>query len=352
MADTGFFLPSSLEASDSELIAVAQRADTLGYHSVWTGESWGRDAFTVLATIACHTQTLRVGTGIVNVFSRSPAMIAQSIASLDLISQGRAILGLGTSGRIVIEEWHGIPYQQPLARTREYLEIIRMALAGETVNYDGELFKLRRFRLAAPPIQPRLPIYVASLGPKNLELTGRLADGWLPVWTGRSQLSALKETVAQAASGAGRDISQITVAPQILCYAADTPEELAEGERLMRSQMAYYIGGMGTYYYDLFQRSGYKAEADAIRSAWSARNRSQAADAVSDAMLESICILGDPVACRARIDAFRQSGADLPIIAFPHGASLSASLRTLEALAPQSLPPADSPAVNSITGSP
>jgi len=342
MADTGLFVSSSREASDSELITLAQRADFLGYHSVWTGESWGRDAFTVLAMIACHTQTMRVGTGIVNVFSRSPAMIAQSIASLDLVSQGRAILGLGSSGRIVIEEWHGIPYQQPLARTREYLEIIRMALAGETVNHEGALFKLRRFRLSAPPKQPRLPIFLASLGPKNLELTGQLADGWLPVWTGRHQLSALKETVAQAASRAGRDISQITVAPQILCYAANTPEELAAGARLMRSQMAYYIGAMGSYYYKLFRRSGYKAEADTIKSAWSDGDRARAAGTVSDDMLENICIIGDPGVCRTKLDAYRQSGADLPIIAFPHGASHSAKLHTLEALAPQPPPTASS----------
>ncbi len=158
--------------------------------------------------------------------------------------------------------------------------------------------------------------------------------------------------MAQSASRAGRDISQITVAPQILCYAANTSEELAEGERLIRSQLAYYIGGMGSYYYDLFQRSGYKAEADAIRGAWADGDRGKAAGAVTDDMLENICILGDPGACRAKLDAFRQSGADLPILAFPHGASLLASLRTLEALAPQSQSPADSPAFNSITGSP
>lgn len=157
-------------------------------------------------------------------------------------------------------------------------------------------------------------------------------------------LSASKETVAQAASRAGRDISQITVAPQILCYAAETPEELAEGERLIRSQMAYYIGGMGSYYYDLFRRSGYQAEAEAIRSAWAGGDRGRAAGSVSDDMLENICIIGDPVTCRTRLEAYRHSGADLPIIAFPHGSSLSANLSTLEALAPRCNPAADSTA--------
>ena len=146
MAATALFLNSSQNSSDADLISVAQQADSLGFHSLWTGESWGRDAFTFLTMIACHTRSLRLGTGIVTVFSRTPAMIAQSIASLDIISQGRAILGLGTSGRIVIEDWHGLPYQKPLERTGEYIEIIRLALAGEPVNHVGEIFRLNRFR--------------------------------------------------------------------------------------------------------------------------------------------------------------------------------------------------------------
>ncbi len=335
MAATGLFINSSRETSDANLISIAQHADVMGYHSFWTGESWGRDAFTVLTMIACHTRSLRLGTGIVTVFSRTPALIAQSIASLDLVSQGRAILGLGTSGRAVIEGWHGLPYQRPLARTREYVEIIRQALAGGPVNYEGEFFRLGRFRLAAPPIQQRMPIYLASLGPKNLELTGQVADGWLPILTDRGQLSALTETVARAASSVGREISQITVAPQILCYAADTSEEMDEGERLIRSHMAYYIGGMGSYYYNLFRRFGYRAEAGAVRDAWASGERSKAAGAISERMLENVSVLGGAAWCRAKLDEYRRNGADMPIVALPHGSSLPAIMRTLESLAPK-----------------
>ena len=325
---------SGQDTSGQDLVAVAQEAEALGYDTCWTGESWGRDAFTVLTMLACHTTSLHLGTGILPVFSRTPGLIAQSIASLDQISQGRAVLGLGTSGRTVIEDWHGISYRQPLQRTREYAEIIRMALSGNPVNYSGKIFQLRRFRLGLSPVQQHLPIYLASLGPKNLWLTGELADGWLPIWVDQQRLPDLKEEVGKAASAAGRDISQITVAPQILCCVADNPEELAWAEKEARRHMAYYIGGMGQYYYNLFCRFGYLAEADAVRQAWSDRNRDRAAAAISDQMLENITVLGNAETCRTKLDRFRAQGADMPVVAFPHGATGSSIVKTLRALAP------------------
>lgn len=335
MNATALTFSSRQDTSNEELVALAQHAEALGYHTFWTGESWGRDAFTVLSLLACHTSTLRLGTGIVSVFSRTPALLAQSIASLDLISQGRATLGLGTSGRIVIQDWHGLPYRQPLDRTREYVEIIRLALSGGPVDYQGRFFQLRRFRLGLSPVQQRLPLYLASLGPKNLELTGQLADGWLPIWVDNRRLPDLKETVAKAASKAGRDISEITVAPQILCYTAATEEDLAEAAAQVRGHMAFYIGGMGSYYYNLFCRFGYQAEADKVREAWADHRRDQAAAAITDEMLENITVMGDANTCRAKLARFRNQGADMPVVAFPHGASPAAIRRTLDALAPR-----------------
>ena len=344
MTRIGLTLSSRQDASDQDLIAVAREAEALGYDTCWTGESWGRDAFTVLTLLACHTKTLRLGTGIIPVFSRTPGLIAQSIASLDLISQGRAVLGLGTSGRVVIEDWHGVSYRQPLRRTLEYLEIIRMALSGNPVNYQGEIFQLQRFRLGLSLVQQHLPIYLASLGPKNLRLTGELADGWLPIWVDQQRLPDLKEEVANAASAAGRDISQITVAPQILCCVAENPEELAQAEREARSHMSYYIGGMGQYYYNLFCRFGYRAEADAVRQAWFERDRDRAAAAISGQMLDNITVLGDAETCRFKLRRFREMGADMPVVAFPHGATRSAIEKTLRALAPVPAPaPAGKP---------
>ncbi|MCE2499488.1 MAG: LLM class flavin-dependent oxidoreductase, partial [Dehalococcoidia bacterium] len=226
---------------DSDLIAVAQAADRLGYESFWTGESWGRDAFTVLTMLACNTERIGLGTGIVTVYSRTPGMIAQSIASLDQISGGRAILGLGSSGRIVIEDWHGVKFDHPVARTAEYIDIIRMALAGERVNYEGRFYNLKRFRMGARPVQERIPIYVASLGQRNLELTGRAADGWLPIWTHREKLPLVREPLTKAADAAGRSASDITTAPQILCCASDDEETVADAVKQARAHMAFYV---------------------------------------------------------------------------------------------------------------
>lgn len=323
------------DGAAQDLMLVARLADDLGYHTFFAGEAWGMDAITVLTAVACHTSKLRVGTAILPVFSRTPALIAQSIASLDLISNGRATLGLGTSGRIVIEDWHGLPFRHPLRRTEEYIQIIRQALSGGQVNFDGDFFKLSRFRLGVPPIQTNVPIYLASLGPKNLELTGRLADGWLPIWLHRDKLSELKEPIVQAASRAGRAMADITVAPQIMCYAAESAQELAEVEGKVRSHMAYYIGGMGTYYYDLFCRSGFQSEADAVREAWAIRDRGRAAEAISSQMLDGIAVLGDAETCRSRLERFRSAGADMPVITFPNGSTLAGIQRTIEALAPR-----------------
>ena len=333
---------SRQESSNDALVAVAQRADDLGYHSFWTGESWGRDAFTMLTLVACHTRNIMLGTGIVPVYSRTPGLIAQSIASLDLISQGRAILGLGTSGRIVIEDWHGVPYREPLRRTREYIEIVRQALSGGRVNYEGRFFQLRRFAMGVSPIQLNVPIYLASIGPRNLQLTGELADGWLPIWVDLQYLPDLIDTVARASGKAGREISQITVAPQVLCYVTESEEDLAEAEMLMRSHMVYYIGGMGDYYYNLFCRYGYQQEADRVRAFWQDRERGKAAAAISDRMLENITVFGDAATCRAKLDQFRSRGVNMPVVAFPHGTGDDTIFRTLEALAPA--PPEESEA--------
>ncbi|MDA0263063.1 MAG: LLM class flavin-dependent oxidoreductase [Chloroflexi bacterium] len=335
MNDIGLFLNASRETGDEDVIAIAQQADMLGYHSFWTGESWGRDAFTVLTMVACHTENLRLGTGIVTVFSRTPALIAQTVASLDILSKGRAILGLGSSGKVVIEGWHGVPFDAPLARTREYIEILRKALAGGTVDHQGRFYQMARFRMISPPVQERIPIYIASLGPKNLALTGEMADGWLPIWANRERLPDLKEQIATAASKAGRSIADVTAAPYLMCYAADNAQDLAHGEQLLRAHMAYYIGGMGTFYFESFSRAGFAAEAQAVREAWGSGDRERAAASVSERMLESVAVLGGPDQCRSQLARFRQAGADMPIATFPHGASLEAIRRTIAALAPQ-----------------
>ena len=334
MSATALHMGSREDISDEELVSLAQQAERLGYEAIFTGEAWGRDAFTVLTMIACHTSRIRLATGIVPVFSRTPGLIAQSIASLDRISKGRAILGLGTSGRLVIEQWHGIPYRKPVTRTREYMEIIRSVLYGRPAEYDGEFFQLSRFRLGVQPVQRHIPMYVASLGPRNLALTAELADGWLPIWVDRRRLPEMIGEMAEAALPAGRELYTITVAPQIICYVTEDAEELAETEKRVRGHMAYYIGGMGEYYYNLFSRSGFQAEADAVREAWSAGDRGKAAATIPDELLENITIIGDAATCLSRMERFRRAGADMPVVAFPHGSTLEGMRRTMEVLAP------------------
>ena len=334
MRRAGLTLGTRQDVDDGETIALVTRADELGYDTVWTGEAWGRDVFTVLTMIACHTRNLRVGTGIATVFSRTPAMIAQSIASLDIVSRGRAVLGLGTSGRRVVEGWHGVSYQRPLERTAEYIRIIRLALSGQRVDFEGEMFRLARFRLPFMPLRTSIPIYVASLGPRNLALTGEMADGWLPTWVHLDHLPGMKDQVRAGAEGAGRTIDQVSTAPYILCYVARDSEEMDRGRRLVGGHMAYYIGGMGDYYHRLFSRYGYREECDRIRAAWRSGDRALAASLVSDDMLDKVAVLGGADECRAKLDAYRAAGADVPVVGFPHGCSHEETMRTLEALAP------------------
>ena len=159
----GLSINTRSETSNEELIAIAKLADEQGYHSFWAAESWGRDAFTILAMIACNTQNIGLATGIVNVFSRTPALIAQSIASLDIMSKGRAILGLGSSGKVVVEGWHGVPFDSPLGRTREYVEIIRKALSGAPVDHQGKFYQMERFRIWAPIISLRMVSRISNV---------------------------------------------------------------------------------------------------------------------------------------------------------------------------------------------
>jgi alkanesulfonate monooxygenase SsuD/methylene tetrahydromethanopterin reductase-like flavin-dependent oxidoreductase (luciferase family) len=252
-------------------------------------------------------------------------------ASLDELSGGRFILGLGISGPIVIQDWHGIPFERPIQRTREAVAIIRLSLAGERVTHAGEVFQVQRFRLDFHPPRPRIPIYLASIGPKNLRLTGEVADGWLPIYCSPEGLAAMGEEVAAGAKAAGRDPAAVEVAPYILTCLSDDPEA---GRRLVRRHLAYYIGGMGTFYFNLMQRSGFGPEAEAIQTAWQRGDRAGAAEQVSDAILEQLSLTGDRAACNAQLDRLQSAGATLPVLMPPRGSTPAMVRRTVELLAP------------------
>ena len=327
--------------SRAELVELARLAEERGYEAVFVPESWGYDAITTLAELAVQTRRIKLGTGIVPVWSRTPALLAMTAASLDELSGGRFILGLGISGPIVIQDWHGVPFERPIQRTRETIAIIRLALSGDRVTHTGEIFRVQRFPLGFTPPRPRIPIYVASIGPKNLRLTGEVADGWLPIYCSPDGLASMAEEVVAGAKAAGRDPAAVDVAPYILACFSDDGEV---GRRLVRRHLAYYIGGMGTFYFNLIQRSGFGPEAEAIQGAWKRGDRAGAAEQVSDALVEALSLTRDAAASNAQLDRFRSAGATLPILMPPRGATIAMIRRTIELLAPGAPLPGGDPA--------
>ena len=329
----GIVIPYWSNITKTELIEIARLVEELGYDSIWVPEMWGRDAFSLLTLLALNTKKVKLGTGIVSVFSRTPALIAQTIATLDEISEGRMILGLGTSGPIVIKDWHGLDFEKPLQRTTEYVEIIRMILSGERVDYDGEIFKLKNFRLQFTPIRKNIPIYIASLGPKNVRLTGELADGWIPFLVPLEFLRDARKELESGAKAKGRGLDQIMVCPYIpACISKDNDFP----KRVLQEFIAYYVGGMGTFYYKMMSRLGFQNEADLIVEAWKRGSKNQAVQGVSDTMLNSIAIVGTKDEGKKKLKEYMQAGADLPILIFPPKSSRDMVKETIRELAPGS----------------
>ena len=294
-----------------DILSNANCAEQAGVESIWMPEAWGRDAFMALAAIARSTQRVKLGTGIVNVYSRSPAALAMSVASLDELSNGRAILGLGSSGPGVVERWHGIPYDRPLDRIRETVKIIRLALSGAATDFQGAIFRVSDFKLAMDHPQRNIPIYLAALGPKMLALAGEIADGVLLYLRPLPSIPNSIDEIRKGATKAGRQVSDVDI-------AALLPTAVSENRRVARDEVAkaiaYYVGGMGTYYRQLVSGSGFESEAAMIRSAWERGDRVTATKAVSDRLIDSVAVAGSPDECRRKLEEFRSSGVALPIL--------------------------------------
>src|SRR5204863_3365923 len=201
----GLNLPYEGSLAFPEAVELAQRAEALGFESVWMPEAYGTDAVSILGALAARTQRIRLGTGIVNVFSRTPALLGQTAATLDLISGGRFILGLGTSGHQVVSGWHGMAFDRPLVRMRETVEIVRRVLRQERLRFDGEIFTLDQgLKLLARPVRPTVPIFLATLTPAGLRLTGEVADGWIPTLFSPDHLDLFRPDLETGARAAGR----------------------------------------------------------------------------------------------------------------------------------------------------
>jgi F420-dependent oxidoreductase-like protein len=314
-----------------EMRESAVLAEELGYSCLTMGESWGEDAFTSLAQLAAVTSRIRIGTSIVPVFARSPANLAMTALNLDRMSEGRFFLGLGTSGRLVIQDLHGEAFRKPLTRMREYIDIIRKAACGERLDHDGEFFHTQRFRLRFQPYRPNLPIYIAALSPPSLRLTGELADGWLPIFLAPSRMQAAVAEIKAGAEATGRAWHNITLSPQVSIYITD---DIAAARDRERPHIAFYIGGMGVFYHQYMHRIGFGADADRIRNAYLARARDRAAQLVPDTLVDAVTIIGNPQQCRDRMQAFFDAGVHEIRLVF-NEPDKDAYLKALKAVAPK-----------------
>ncbi len=314
--------------TEAQILEAVRLADRKGYEASFFGEGWGRDATVMMAWAAHETKNIRLGPAVFNVFSRTPTLVAQSAATLDVLSGGRAMLGLGVSSSTVVEQWNGLPFQKPLRRLREYVEVVRLALSGQRVDYSGQIFNLRRFTMDVRPVQERIPIFISADSPKMRALAGEIADGWHAVYVSAEALPGLKSQMEEGMRLAGRHPGQCTVTPHILTLAI---KDVDMARRLMKGHLAYYVGGMGTYFAGVVTQMGFGSEAQAIQQAWKL-DKAKAADLVSDGLLDAVTITGNRRQCQARLQAYRDAGADLPVLTFPYGSTLDMICETIEAL--------------------
>lgn len=303
-------------APHTEQTALVVEADRLGYDSVWIPEAYGTDSATPLAYVAALTERIGLGSAVMQIPGRTPANTGMTAATLDVLSGGRFRLGLGVSGPQVSEGWHGVRFTKPLARTREYVSIVRSVLAREKVAFDGEFFTLplpdgpgKPLQLTVHPTSERIPIYLASIGPKNLELTGELADGWLAIFYAPDFAHTQMESIAAGRARAGVTMDGFDVVPSVPVVIGDDVEACAD---VLRANAALYIGGMGSreqnFYNQLACRMGFEAEATRIQDLYLDREYRQAAAAVPFAFIDATSLIGPPSRIAERLSAFADSG--------------------------------------------
>ena len=296
-----------LSTQREAVLAKAQAADRAGVHSVWVEEAWGRDAFSLLVQIADRTEQIQLATGIVNTFSRTPAALAQHFASLDEISGGRAIIGLGSSGPAVIEGLHGVPFNKPLARTKDYVQILRTLLAGEQLKYEGGAVAASGgFTLAFRPPRADVPVYLASLLPRSLKQLAEIADGWLPIWT---PIEAVPKLVESVQSGVPASRSGLEVRSPGQVIISERAEEIRNATR---ASLAFYIARMGDFYAQHLQRIGYEELVQSVRGAWKSDGRGAAVAAISEEAQQSFTFVTPDVG-EARDRLAQQAAAGITV---------------------------------------
>jgi F420-dependent oxidoreductase-like protein len=309
----GYQTPWSTPASH---LALAQEADRLGYSSVWVAEAYGSDSPSMLAWIAGQTERIDVGSAVMQIPARTPAATAMTAATIDALSGGRFRLGLGVSGPQVSEGWHGVRYGKPIGRTREYIEIVKMALARDTVRYTGEHYTLplpdgpgKALKLSFRPPRADIPLYLAAVGPKNLELAGELTDGWLAVFYDPGMAQEYVTPIAKGRAKAGKDMTGFDIVPSVPVVIGDSVEMCAE---LVRWYAALYIGGMGSreknFYKELASRMGYAEEAQQVQDLYLSGQKREAAAAVPFEFIDRTSLLGPVPRVAERMREFAASG--------------------------------------------
>ena len=302
----------------TDLVDLVQAAEELGYDAVWSAESWGSDAFSPLVWLAAHTERIRLGTGIVQMSARTPTATAMHAVTLDHLSGGRLILGLGVSGPQVVEGWYGQPSHRPLARTREYVEILRRAFRrDEHLAFDGEFHQHpytgegstglgKPLKVMVHPLRSDIPIFIGAEGPKNVTQTAAIADGWLPLYYSPYRT----EVYADQLAGAPPDF-EVALNVAVTITTDDRPETIAEALAPVKGMLGFYVGGMGAkgqnFHTKLMARMGFAVEADSIQDLFLEGRRDEAIAAVPDQFADEISLVGTPARIRDRLAAFADS---------------------------------------------
>jgi F420-dependent oxidoreductase-like protein len=302
--------------SSEDQLGIVQEAERLGYDSVWSAEAYGSDAATVLGWLAGQTSKIRLGSGIFQMPARSAAMTAMTAATIDQLSNGRMILGIGSSGPQVAEGWHGQRFAKQLQRTREYVAVVRMALARERVDFKGETLELplpdgpgKALKLTISPVQERIPIYIAAIGPKNTALAGEIADGWIPTLFSPEHVSELQPLLEEGAARSGKSLEGFDIAPTV---SVNVTDDIESARNSMRPFIALYVGGMGSrkqnFYNQLMCRYGFEDDAKRIQDLYLEGKREEAMAAIPDSMIDTVSLCGPPDVVRERLAVYRDAG--------------------------------------------
>jgi F420-dependent oxidoreductase-like protein len=300
-------------------LKLAQEADRLGYHSLWTAEAWGSDCITPLTWLAAKTERIHVGTAVMQIPARTPTNAAMIAATLDFLTGGRMLLGLGVSGPQVVEGWYGVPYGKPLGRTREYVEIVRTVLARrQPLEHHGDHYDIpvsggaglgKPLKLMFRPLRTDLPIYLAAIGPKNVALAAEIADGWLPIFFAPERFSVFRPSLEEGFSRAVKMRKEFDIAPMVEVRLGD---DIAACRDAVKPTLALYIGGMGAkgknFYFNLACRYGYEDAAHKIQDAFLDGRREAAIAAVPDALVDDVALCGPRERIRDRLEIWRACG--------------------------------------------